>query len=88
MASILRRKSGGVAIQFLDISGKRRTLGLGNAPERFVKRAAEVVDDLLDAARYDQPAPAGVTAWNRLSDADRAEVVELAERLADDSSAP
>ena len=63
MASILRRKSGGVAIQFLDMSGKRRTLGLGNAPERFVKRAAEVVDDLLDAARYDQPAPADVAAW-------------------------
>lgn len=63
MASILRRKTGAVAIQFLDLRGKRRTLGLGSAPERFVKRAAEVVDDLLDAARFGQPAPAGATAW-------------------------
>ena len=64
MASILRRASGGVAIQFLDMSGKRRTLGLGgDPPERFVKRAAEVVDDLVGAARYGQPIPPAAMQW-------------------------
>jgi integrase len=64
MASVLRRKSGGVAIQFLDRSGKRRTLSLGgDPPERFVKRAAEVVDDLVGAARYGQPIPPDAVAW-------------------------
>jgi integrase len=76
MASILRRKTGGVAIQFLDVNNKRRTLGLGNAPERFVTRAAEVVDDLLKAAGYGTPVPADSTAWlNGLNDEQHARFV-------------
>ena len=64
MASILRRASGGVAIQFLDMSGKRRTLGLGgDLPEQFVKRAAEVVDDLIAAAKYGQAVPLDAVQW-------------------------
>ena len=64
MASILRRKSGGVAIQFVGLDGKRRTLGLGgDPPERFVKRAAEVVDDLISAAKYGQAVPPTAMQW-------------------------
>ena len=64
MSSILRRKSGGVAIQFVGIDGKRRTLGLGgDPPQRFVKRAAEVVDDLISAARYGQAVPPDAVRW-------------------------
>ena len=64
MASILRRKSGGTAIQFVGIDGKRRTLGLGgDPPERFVKRAAEVVDDLIAAAKYGQAVPPDAVQW-------------------------
>jgi integrase len=64
MASILRRKTGSVAIQFVDTSGMRRTLALGaNVPERFVKRSAEVVADLVAAATYGTPVDADVLAW-------------------------
>ena len=53
-----------MAIQFCDVNGRRRTLALGgNPPERFVNRAAEVVDDLLAAATYGTPIHADVTAW-------------------------
>lgn len=64
MASILRRKTGSVAVQFVDTSGTRRTLALGaNPPERFIKRAAEVVDDLVAAANYGTPVDADVLSW-------------------------
>ncbi len=45
---------------------KRHTAdsGLGaNVPERFITRAAEVVDDLLAASNYGTPVDARVTAW-------------------------
>ncbi len=64
MASILRRKTGSVAVQFVDVNGTRRTLALGaNPPERFINRSAEVVDDLLAAASYGTPVDADVLAW-------------------------
>jgi integrase len=64
VASILRRKTGSVAVQFVDVNGNRRTLALGaNPPERFVNRAAEVVDDLVAAANYGTPVDADVLSW-------------------------
>jgi integrase len=63
MASLFRRPTGGAAIQFSGLDGRRRTLGLGDVSDRVASKALDAVERLLEAARYAQPAPADVTAW-------------------------
>ncbi len=63
MASWSRRKTGGAVIQFIDVNGKRHTVGMGTASDRTVERAVRVVEDLVNAAKFSQPLPADAVAW-------------------------
>lgn len=63
MANWFRRPGGAVVIQFSGLDKRKRTLSLGDTSDRTAERAFRVVETLLDAARYSQPAPPDAVAW-------------------------
>jgi integrase len=63
MANWFRRPAGAVVVQFVGIDKRKRTLSLGNVGDRVAERAYRVVESLVDAARYSQPAPPDAVAW-------------------------
>ena len=63
MANWFRRPSGAVVVQFVGLDKRKRTLSLGDTNDRTAERAFRVVEALVDAARYSQPAPPDAVAW-------------------------
>jgi integrase len=63
MANWFRRPGGAVVVQFVGLDKRKRTLSLGDTNDRTAERAFRVVETLLDAARYSQPAPPDAVAW-------------------------
>jgi integrase len=52
-----------VVVQFVGLDKRKRTLSLGDTNDRTAERAFRVVEALVDAARYSQPAPPDAVAW-------------------------
>ncbi len=63
MANWFRRPGGAVVIQFSGLDKRKRTLSLGEASDGTADRAFRVVEALVEAARYSQPAPPDAMAW-------------------------
>jgi integrase len=63
MANWFRRPGGAVVVQFVGLDKRKRTLSLGTSNDRTAERAFRVVEALVDAARYSQPAPPDAVAW-------------------------
>ena len=63
MATLLNRKNGTRAIQFLDAAGSRKTISLGKASKSQASAVKTHIEHLLSAELTDQPVPRHTAIW-------------------------